>query len=805
MATIAAERPESATAGRKGRKGRKEKQPKAKKEVKIPSLNTLSGIRRVDGDALEDYAGLRYAVWRVRGMDASSAQVLNGWLTLLNSVEFPFQVLVRQHAPDLAQVREDLLAARPEHMREGRINDVGNSMLDYLQSLEEGGRVVARRWYVVTLESRQMEMSSVLAQSGFSASKLANEELGLLLQACVSGMGYGHTQEVYQAKEFSKDIELNQRYMGVYDVHKWPRRINLLFLEQLLRTGEEIDISIWIWPVSHRESHTRLQMQRSRFEGARIAAEQKGKLVPPEVELAIADVTRISDEVERGVSRLFRRTMTVAVYGRDRQRLKEIGEVVSGHFRSSLSGVRLLKFRQGKGFQAMMPALRRGLGEMDLTDSGTMVRMFPFGPPDLDDREGTLLAMDLRSRSPVIYDPFSPKAMNGHMCVMARSGAGKSFFTKLRVLREALRDIPVYLIDPEGEYGVIARALGGEVLVPGAPGYGLNPFVVGYTDEGDLARRIASLGSLIAVMLEGQVDVGMKAIIDRCLIGFYNMELKRLGVQHGQMLGQGGMASFYEYLESEDAAPKGGGELAKLLSPFATGSARFLMQETERNLMAYEAPVTTFNLKNLSGALKPVATSVCTEVVWGLAVSKPRPRLLVVDECWTVLATPSGAEALITVVKRARKYKLGLMTITQDLQDFLGEHSGQGAIMGHAGRSLLQNSATKLAFSQDPAVLPLVVDALALSEEVGHFLAGALRGQGILVGESGSVFPVEIVSTQLEQDLVTDEAWRQDGERLPAPEVDEAKRADEMEDVLERRLQQVQLESDLEQEELVAV
>ena len=760
---------------------------KPKKERPIPSLNFLSGVRRVEGDALEDYAGNRYAVWSVLGCDSSNPQVVNGWLLMLNSVEYPLQVLIRQHSPDLAGVRENLLAVRPEHMRVGRINEVANSMLDYLQSLEEGGRVVARRWYVVTGESKAMELSSVMIQSGFKSARLLHDDLGVLLQACVSGMGYGHVQDLYQARESSKDLELNQRYMAVYDVHKWPRRINLLFLEQLLRTGEEMDLSLWVWPVSHRESHTRLQMQRSRFEGARITAVQKGKLVPPEVELAIDDVTRISDEVERGVSRLFRRTLTIAVYGRDRQQLKEIGEVLSGHFRSTLAGVRLLKFRQGRGFAAMMPSLKKGLGEMDLTDSGTMVRMFPFGPPDLDDRQGTLLAMDLRSRSPVIYDPFDPKAMNGHMCVMARSGAGKSFFTKLRVLREALRGIPVYLIDPEGEYGVIAEELGGRVLVPGAPGYGLNPFIVGYTDEGDLTNRIASLGSLVAVMLEGQVDVDLKAVIDRCLTGYYAMELKRLGP--GEMLGQGGMADFYGYLESEDAKGKDGPALARLLSPFATGSSRFLMQDSDRNLMENEAPVTTFNLKHLSGSMKPVATSVCTEVVWSLAVTNPRPRLLVVDECWTVLATPSGAEALITVVKRARKYKLGLMTITQDVQDFLGEHTGQGAILGHAGRSLLQNSATKLAFSQDPAALPQVVEALALSEDVGHFLSGALRGQGVLVGESGSVFPVEVVATKMEQDLVTDEAWRTHGERLPAPGVDEGERIAEIAETLERRVQ----------------
>ena len=758
-----------------------------KKQKVIPSLNILAMVRRIDEDAVEDYAGERYAVWNVKGLDSANAQVMNGWLLFLNSVEYPIQVLIRQHAPDLSEVRRTFIDSRPEHMQEGRINDVANSMLDYLTSMENEGRVVARRWYVITREARAMELSSVMAQSGFTAERMTTEELGVLVQSCVSGMGYGHQDELYQVKEHPGYLELNHRFMSVLEVHKWPRRISLLFLEQLLRMGEELDVSIWIWPVTQRESHSRLQMQRSRFEGARLTAMQKGKLVPPEVELAIDDVIRIADEVERGTARLYRRTMTIAVYGRTQQDLKEISEKVTGHFRSTLAGCRMLKFRQGKGFQAVMPALRQGLGVPELTDSGTMLRMFPFTPQDLDEREGALLGMDLRSRTPVIYNPFNPKAMNGHMVVMARSGAGKSFFTKLRVLRESLRGIPVYLIDPEGEYGVITRALGGEVFVPGSPGYGLNPFVLGYTEEGDLTKRISSLCSLVGVMLEGELGQNRKAQIDRCLTGFYAKELKESAP--GEMLGRGGIASFHEYLFSDEAKPMGGVELAHVLSPFATGSARFLMRGDSRNLLENEAPVTSFNLKNLAGPMKPVATSVCSEVVWGMAVTRPRPRILVVDECWTVLATPSGAEALITIVKRARKYQLGLMTITQDVQDFLAEQSGVGPIAGHAGRSLLQNSAMKLAFSQDPAALPQVVEALGLSDDVGHFLAGSLRGQGVLVNETGTCFPIEIVSTALERDLVTDDAWRTDGDTLPQVELDADARQSEVGELLYDRLQ----------------
>lgn len=751
-----------------GRRAALRPRPKRRKRS-APAMSQLSGVRRIDGEAVEDLGGRRWAVWEVAGADSSSAHVTNGWSRFVNSLEYPVQVLVRQHSPDYSEVRERLLRQRPDWMRTGRINGVCDSLLDYLSALEEQGRrVVDRRWYVVCSEGKAMEMDTLLMQSGFNGQRLAGERLAELLEACMGGVGAGRRREVYQARENTRDIELPERYMACYEVVKWPRKASLHFLEQLLRIGEEMDVSLWLWPVGGRESHSQLQMKRSRFLGARIAAVQKGKLVPPEVELAIDDIQRISDEVERGAARLFRRTMTVAVYGRDRAYLRRVSELVTGHFRAALCNLRHLKLQQGKAFAALMPICRKGVGGMDLTDSGTMERMFPFGPPDMDKREGTLLGMDLRSRCPVMFDPYSPAAMNGHMVVMARTGAGKSFFTKLRLVRVSQCDVPAYLIDPEGEYGVITRELGGDVYVPGAPGYGLNPFVIGYVEEGDLTQRIQGIVALICVMLEGKVDNDLKAIIDRCLIAYYARERKRLvdldPENRYPVLGEGGMAHFHDFLMSNEAEEMGGPKLGHLLSTFATGSARFLMDNSSRGLMQHEAPVTSFNLKHLSGPLKAVAISVCAEVVWGLAVAKPKPRILVVDECWTVLATPSGAEAMITIVKRARKYQLGMISITQDVQDFLAENSGGDAITSHAGRSLLQNSAVKLALSQDQGVLPQVVEALALDGDSANFLASCIRGQGIMVGEAGDAYPIEIVSTDLERELILDPSWRQDGD-----------------------------------------
>ena len=749
---------------------------------KIPVLNRLTMIRHVDEieNVIVDWAWKKYAVWEVQGVESGSETVLNGWMTFLNTIEHPVQLLVRQHRPAMGHVRSYYMGLRPESMMHGRIAQVANSLVAFLEGTQRSSNIVWRRYYVICDADYEAEINSQLVQGGFSINRLVGTGLWEFYSGCASGMGAGHQRDSYQAVVRRNYVEFNERYGQFYDVYKWPRSIDLMFVEKLFQSGEELDLSLWIWPMGGRESHSRLIMQKSRAEGSRLYAAERGKMIPPDVEATIEDVSRLLREVEKGVARLYRVTMTVGVYGRTQADLKRAAFKVVGHYRARMSAARVLTYRHDQGFRAVLPACRRGVGEQYVTDTQTMMRLFPFSPPDMYKGSGTLFGLDIRSRSPVLFDPFA-FGMNAHQVIMARSGAGKSFYVKLRAVREVARSIPYYVIDPDGEYGTLAGALGGTVLVPGRPGHGLNPFGVKFTGYGDLMLRVGGLASLIDVMLQGEVDQNRKAMIDRCLVGFYGYEMKRHGVSPRELLdrqpdlGEGGMESFYDYLraghEQED-----GEELANLLQRFATGTVQYLMSGSGLDLFSKEAPITTFNMRNLSANLKPVATSVCSEVVWGLAISQPRNRFLVVDECWAVLATPSGADAMITIAKRARKYRLGLIPITQDVQDFLSEDANAGAIGGHAGISLLQNSGSKMILSQDAAALPLVAAALQLNDDCMMFLKSCVIGHGLLITDAGK-FPVQVVSTPEERDLLLDDSWRSDGEGYdPALEMREMDR-----------------------------
>ena len=374
-----------------------------------------------------------------------------------------------------------------------------------------------------------------------------------------------------------------------------------------------------------------------------------------------------------------------------------------------------------------------------MLDTSSIARLFPFSPPDLDTRRGTLFGIDMRACAPVVYDPWDGTHLNANTAVLARSGSGKSFATKLGVLRGITRGVTAYVIDPEGEYADMARAAGGRVLSPGIPGQGMNPFVIDRGDSEELLQRIGSLRRLIEVMVGERLSADRRASLDHALAGYYAQPRERTGFR-----------DFYAHLEGE------ANDLSRLLRPFATGSLRHLLSNEGDDLLGNETLVTVFDLRLLEPELRPAAAMVCTETVWAAAAQDPKPRLLVVDEVWSIMQHPEGAAFMVSMAKRARKHRLGLQFITQDVQDLLSEYFSR-TITGHSGRALLQNAAFKLLLQQDAAAISTVGDAFGLPEDLQCWLLSCPRGDGLLLAK-GHRFPVRIEATPEETEVIE---WRQ--------------------------------------------
>ena len=478
-----------------------------------------------------------------------------------------------------------------------------------------------------------------------------------------------------------------------------------------------------------------------RFESAQSLSLKRGRSLSPEAEIALEDVTRLRDEVQRGRERLFHSSLSVTLHAKDEDSLKEMTQQAKAHFAATLGKLDNLSFRQREGLLSTLPLGLNAVATWRTLDTSSLARLFPFSPPDLDTRSGTLYGIDMRACAPVVYDPWDGTHLNANTAVLARSGSGKSFSTKLGVLRGLCRGVTAYVIDPEGEYADMARAAGGRVLSPGVPGQGMNPFVIDKGDSEELLQRIGSLRRLIEVMIGERLSAERRASLDHALAGYYAKPRERTGFR-----------DFYEYLQKEEA---GDPDIARLLRPFATGSLRNLLSDEGDDLLNNEALVTVFDLRLLEPELRPAAAMVCTETVWAAAAQDPKPRLLVVDEVWSIMQHPEGAAFMVSLAKRARKHRLGLQFITQDVQDLLSEDSSR-AITGHSGRALLQNAAFKLLLQQDAAAIGTVGDAFDLPDDLQRWLLSCPRGDGLLLSK-GHRFPVRIKATPEETAVIE---WR---------------------------------------------
>ena len=715
----------------------------------LPELPLFFMLSHVEDDGPVRLDGVKLGVCEVMGLEIDEPK-LGAFAGALNALDFPAQLLVRQHPPRLGRLRESLQQAQPDNLPP-QTKAAAESLGRLLTDLEARDGILDRRFYAVCEFARIDELRGLLARAGLSVHPLRGRQLRMFFVSAALG---GSPADVDENGEIA--VEINRRDMRIGDrlarslhLGKWPRSLAPGFLQGLMAAGAPMDLSVHVGPIPAEQAARTLEWQKVRFESAQSLSFKRGRTMSPEAEIALEDVTRLRDEVQRGRERLFHSSLSITLHAKDEASLKEMTQRAKAHFAATLGKLDNLAFRQREGLLSTLPLALNAVAEWRTLDTSSIARLFPFSPPDLDTRSGTLYGIDMRACSPVVYDPWDGTHLNANTAVLARSGSGKSFATKLGVLRGLTRGITAYVIDPEGEYADMARAAGGRVLSPGVPGEGMNPFVIDKGDSEEMLQRIGSLRRLIEVMVGESLGAERRASLDHALAGYYARPRERTGFR-----------DFYKYLQESEAGDRdpessSGQALARLLRPFATGSLRHLLSDEGDDLLGNEALVTVFDLRLLEPELRPAAAMVCTETVWAAAAQDPKPRLLVVDEVWSIMQHPEGAAFMVSLAKRARKHRLGLQFITQDVQDLLSEDSSR-TITGHSGRALLQNAAFKLLLQQDAAAISTVGDAFDLPQDLQRWLLSCPRGDGLLLAK-GHRFPVRIEATPEETDVIE---WR---------------------------------------------
>ncbi len=706
-----------------------------------PELPLFFMLSHLDDDGPVRLDGVKLGVCEVMGLEIDEPK-LGAFAGALNALDFPAQLLIRQHPPRLEGMRENLKEAQPDDLPP-QTRAAAESLGRLLTDLEARDGILDRRFYAVCESARIDDLRGLLARAGLAVHPLRGRQLRMFLVSAALGGSPAEFDE-----ETPIEVEVNRREVRVGDqltrslhLGRWPRSLAPGFLQGLMAAGAPMDLSVHVGPIPAEQAARTLEWQKVRFESAQSLSFKRGRTMSPEAEIALEDITRLRDEVQRGRERLFHASLSVTLHARNEASLREMTQRAKAHFAATLGKLDNLAFRQREGLLSTLPLGRNAVAEWRSLDTSSIARLFPFSPPDLDTRSGTLYGIDMRACSPVVYDPWDGTHLNANTAVLARSGSGKSFATKLGVLRGLTRGITAYVIDPEGEYADMARAAGGRVLSPGVPGQGMNPFVIDKGDSEEMLQRIGSLRRLIEVMVGESLGAERRASLDHALAGYYAKPRERTGFR-----------DFYKYLQEDEV---GDPALARLLRPFATGSLRHLLSDEGDDLLGTEALVTVFDLRLLEPELRPAAAMVCTETVWAAAAQDPKPRLLVVDEVWSIMQHPEGAAFMVSMAKRARKHRLGLQFITQDVQDLLSEDTSR-TITGHSGRALLQNAAFKLLLQQDAAAIGTVGDAFDLPEDLQRWLLSCPRGDGLLLAR-GQRFPVRIEATPEETAVIE---WR---------------------------------------------
>ena len=703
-----------------------------------PELPLFFMLSHLEDDGPVRLDGVKLGVCEVMGLEIDEPK-LGAFAGALNALDFQAQFLVRQHPPRLGSLREKLHQAQPGNLPP-QTQAAAESLLRLLADLEGRDGILDRRFYAVCEFARVDDLRGLLARAGLSVHLLRGRQLRMFLVSAPLGgspTGVDENEEV-EVEINRRDIRIGAHLTRSLHLGRWPRSLAPGFLQGLMAAGAPMDLSVHVGPIPAEQAARTLEWQKVRFESAQSLSFKRGRTMSPEAEIALEDITRLRDEVQRGRERLFHSSLSVTLHAKDEAALKEMTQRAKAHFAATLGKLDNLAFRQREGLLATLPLALNAIAEWRSLDTSSIARLFPFSPPDLDTRSGTLYGIDMRACSPVVYDPWDGTHLNANTAVLARSGSGKSFATKLGVLRGLCRGVTAYVIDPEGEYADMARAAGGRVLSPGVPGEGMNPFVIDKGDSEEMLQRIGSLRRLIEVMVGERLSAERRAALDHALAGYYAQAGRHTGFR-----------DFYRYIEGEAQ------DLSRLLRPFATGSLRNLLSDEGDDLLGNEALVTVFDLRLLEPELRPAAAMVCTETVWAAAAQDPKPRLLVVDEVWSIMQHPEGAAFMVSMAKRARKHRLGLQFITQDVQDLLSEDSSR-TITGHSGRALLQNAAFKLLLQQDAAAISTVGDAFDLPEDLQRWLLSCPRGDGLLLAK-GNRFPVRIEATPEETEVIE---WR---------------------------------------------
>ena len=548
-------------------------------------------------------------------------------------------------------------------------------------------------------------------------------------------------------------FRLGNKYGRTMYVYGYPRSLYTGWLSPIINIDEVLDVSMYIYPVESAVVMKNLRTKVTQLEASMSLNMEKGKVRDPELEAAINDAEELRDQLQVGAERFFRFGLYITLWADSLDELKFVQQKIETIFGQQMVFSKVANSQQEQGLNSIMPQCMDQLQIRRNMNTGAISTSFPFTSADLTQDKGILYGVNMHNNGLVIFDRFSLE--NANMVVFAKSGAGKSFTVKLEALRSMMIGAEILIIDPENEYQRLCDAVGGSYIrLSLNSDVRINPFdlpkVVDSEDANDALRaNLVTLHGLFRLMLGGNQAAGggvvpaltanEEADLDQALIDTY----ARVGITSDPLTHQSTpptIANLYDTLLHMGGS---GPTLAQRLRKYTTGTfAGIFSQQSNIDI---NNQMVVFNIRDLEDELRPVAMYIVLSHIWNIVRAEQKKRLLIVDEAWQLMQHEDSANFLFSLAKRARKYYLGLTTVTQDVEDFMSTKMG---------RAIVGNSSMQLLLKQSVSAVDVLSDVFKLTEEEKRRLSNFPVGQGLFFAGQNHVH-IQIIASETEESLIT--------------------------------------------------
>ncbi|WP_328468841.1 DUF87 domain-containing protein [Actinoplanes sp. NBC_00393] len=526
-------------------------------------------------------------------------------------------------------------------------------------------------------------------------------------------------------------VRVGDGYAATFVVCGYPAEVGPAWLEPLLSYPGRVDVAVHLDPVAPQLAASMLKRQRARLESSRRLDAGQGRLGDPMTEAAAADAADLADRVARGAAKLFEVGIYVTVHARDLDELRTITAGVKSAAASVLLDLQPATFRHQQGWVSTLPLGVDPLRMRRILDTTALAAAFPLASADLPAAapgvvpvpDGVIYGVNTTSNGVLLWNRWAQD--NHNSVVLARSGAGKSYFVKLEVLRNLYQGTHVAVVDPEDEYTPLVEHVGGSVVQLGRPGVRVNPLELPADNRPDtLTRRGLFLHILISVMLGAAPAPAERAALDRAIITTYSQA--GINADPATWNRPAPLLRDLTAVLAADTDPAGA-QLAARLAPWTTGNFAALFDGPSTVTPA--AHLVVWSLRHLPDELRTVGTLLALDAIWS-GIDAPgtgthrRRQLVVVDEAWLLMRDGEGARFLFRMAKAARKRSAGLCVVTQDAADVLATD---------LGLAVVSNAATQVLMRQSTQSIDAVTEAFNLTAGEARLLLAAPRGEGLLV------------------------------------------------------------------------